>query len=207
MPLPRGVEPEHASFGYIQALQGFSVEAITHGIRRFLRGECEGVNMRFCPHPPELAAIIRNTVHSAPDKKRFYLYRQPKSKQIERGVTKEYGRQLVDSGIHPRGSIWLPGDPESRPDIGDVYAPDPDWKLPVRADEKPDVMPHEMDGPEVRIRMGFKMALLSKALSLRMVEKVRQANERGLEDLMALAQEWGVPIPESLWTREQKVNS
>lgn len=52
---------------------------------------------------------------------------------------------------------------------------------------------------EQRERMHFKMAVLSAGIARQEVDKVRQANERGLEDLMALAQSWGVPIPDSLW--------
>lgn len=49
-------------FGYMQAMQGFSIEAIAAGIQKFLRGECDGVNPRYCPHPPELAQIVRTAV-------------------------------------------------------------------------------------------------------------------------------------------------
>lgn len=69
-----GVDPDKATFGYLQALQGFSIEAIAHGIRKFLRGECEGVNPRFCPHPPELAQIVRTVTIPS---------RIPRERQIE----------------------------------------------------------------------------------------------------------------------------
>ena len=48
------------------------------------------------------------------------------------------------------------------------------------------------------------MAVLSAGIARQEVDKVRQANERGLEDLMALAQSWGVPIPDSLWGQEAR---
>lgn len=57
--------------------------------------------------------------------------------------------------------------------------------------------------PEHRERMGFKMSILSKGLELRQVEKVAEANARGLDDMMALAQQWRVPIPESLWSNRK----
>jgi hypothetical protein len=57
--------------------------------------------------------------------------------------------------------------------------------------------------PEHRVRMGFKMSLLSKGLELRKVELVAEANARGIEDMMALAQKWHVPIPESLWSSKR----
>lgn len=62
MRFPPGVDEKRAIFGYMTALNGFSVEAIEHGIRKFLRGECEGVNPKYCPHPPELASIVRTVV-------------------------------------------------------------------------------------------------------------------------------------------------
>lgn len=74
-----GVEPDKALFGYMQAMQGFSIEAIAAGIRRFLRGECEGVNPKYCPHPPELATIVRTTVIPSriPPERRIPPFRQP----------------------------------------------------------------------------------------------------------------------------------
>lgn len=62
MRFPPGVDEKRAIFGYMTALNGFTVDAIEAGIRKFLRGECEGVNPKYCPHPPELAGIIRNAV-------------------------------------------------------------------------------------------------------------------------------------------------
>ena len=52
---------------------------------------------------------------------------------------------------------------------------------------------------EHRQRMGFKMRVLSAGLALRQVERVKAANESGLDAMMALAQEWQVQIPECLW--------
>lgn len=57
-----GVDPDKAMYGYMQALNGFTIEAIAAGVTKFLRGECEGVNPKFCPHPPELAQIVRSAV-------------------------------------------------------------------------------------------------------------------------------------------------
>lgn len=54
---------------------------------------------------------------------------------------------------------------------------------------------------EHRERMSFKLSLLSCALGRKEVEKVAEANARGHDDLMALAQTWGVPIPESLFQK------
>lgn len=140
MRFPPGVDQAKAIYGYIQALQGFPVENIAYGIQKFLRGECEDVNPKFCPHPPELAAIVRGTIKAGPafrTEGSLYGFKQPKSKIIERKCTKEWARQLVQQGVHPRGSIWLPGPLSSgdgergRPEIGDLYGPDPDWRRPT----------------------------------------------------------------------------
>lgn len=133
MRFPPGVDAEKAVFGYVSALQGFPVEAIAHGIRKFLRGEAEGVSPKFCPHPPELAAIVRSEL---PRQKtmptgRLYRYRAPKSAVLERRCTKDWARQLVNQGVHPRGSIWCPGPVSDKPEIGDLFAPDENWKEAV----------------------------------------------------------------------------
>ena len=47
MRFPPGVDEKRAIFGYMTALNGFTIEAIEHGIRKFLRGECEGVNPKY----------------------------------------------------------------------------------------------------------------------------------------------------------------
>jgi hypothetical protein len=62
MRFPPGVDASKAIDGYHLALHGFAPEAIAEGIAKFLRGECDGVNPKFCPHPPELAQIVRTVV-------------------------------------------------------------------------------------------------------------------------------------------------
>lgn len=62
LPFQRGTDPDLVTLAYVDALNGLSAEAITEGIRKFLRGECEGVSIKFVPTPPELARIIRSTV-------------------------------------------------------------------------------------------------------------------------------------------------
>lgn len=53
---------------------------------------------------------------------------------------------------------------------------------------------------EHRERMGFKMSVLSMGLARREVEKVAEANARGLDDMIVLGQQWGISVPESLWS-------
>lgn len=133
MRFPPGVDRETAIFGYMQALQGFPISAIAYGIQRFLRGECDGVKPKYCPLPPELAGIVRETLRqqkpSAPTGK-IHGYHVPKSKIVERGCTKDFARQLVRNGRAPKGSIWCPGMFGENPVKGDLYGPDPDWKGP-----------------------------------------------------------------------------
>lgn len=53
-----------------------------------------------------------------------------------------------------------------------------------------------------RVRMGFKMSVLSASFAIKNgADMVAEANARGLEDLIALGQQWGVPIPEELWSQ------
>lgn len=65
----------------------------------------------------------------------------------------------------------------------------------------PPEAPRQHFSREHRTRMGLKMSLLSAGLERRQVTRVSEANRRGLDDLKALAQEWGVPIPEELWSQ------
>ena len=54
--------------------------------------------------------------------------------------------------------------------------------------------------PGERERMGFKMSVLSHSLTVKGgPDRVAAANKAGLEELVALAQEWKVPVPEEVW--------
>lgn len=67
--------------------------------------------------------------------------------------------------------------------------PSPSYREPFKHDDKP-----------TRIRMGFKMSVLSASLGITGgPDRVAEANRRGLEDLIALGQEWGVPVPDELF--------
>lgn len=59
--------------------------------------------------------------------------------------------------------------------------------------------PHRFDDEKTRIRMGFKMKVLSAGIAMSTVDRVAEANKRGLDDMMALGQEWGVPVPDELF--------
>lgn len=58
------------------------------------------------------------------------------------------------------------------------------------------------DDPKTRARMGFKMAVLSASFGVKDgASKVAEANKRGLEDIIALGQTWGVAVPDELWAQ------
>lgn len=59
------------------------------------------------------------------------------------------------------------------------------------------------DDAQTRIRMGFKMNVLAAGIALRAVDRVAEANKRGLEDMIALGQEWGVPVPEKMFEQKE----
>lgn len=62
LPFQRGTRTDNVALAYIEALRGMTLDAINAGIRKFLRGECDDVNPRFIPTPPELARIVRTAV-------------------------------------------------------------------------------------------------------------------------------------------------
>lgn len=60
--------------------------------------------------------------------------------------------------------------------------------------------------PEERTRMGFKMAVLSASLGVMGgPDRVAAAQRRGAisDEMIGLAQEWHVPIPESIWSMKR----
>lgn len=53
--------------------------------------------------------------------------------------------------------------------------------------------------PEERMRMGFRMSMLSAGLSREGgAQMVKAANEAGMSHLIELAREWKVPVPDGL---------
>lgn len=55
--------------------------------------------------------------------------------------------------------------------------------------------------PEDRVRMGFKLSVLSAGVAMGKVDMVAEANDLGLDDMIALGQQWGIRIPEALWAQ------
>ncbi len=61
---------------------------------------------------------------------------------------------------------------------------------------------YRRDDRRTRVRMGFKMSVLSASFAIKNgADMVAEANRRGLDDLIALGQQWGVPVPEELWAQ------
>lgn len=66
LPFQRGAKSDNVAGAYVEALAGSTAGAVTAGIKRFLRGECEDVSPRFVPTPPELARIVRKAIQPIP---------------------------------------------------------------------------------------------------------------------------------------------
>jgi len=120
--------------GYFIALAGFTRKEIERGVRRFMSGSYEGVRSEFVPPPPQMAQIVRGTAERDHVAKpgslpKFSGFNPPVANILERRITKQDARQLVDDGVHPKGSIWCPGPlGENDHHLGDLYGPDPAWE-------------------------------------------------------------------------------
>jgi hypothetical protein len=152
MRLPKGVSSEERTEGYVTALEGMPLSAIEGAIAKFLRDEVPGFEKNeYCPRPPTLARVARDVAKAAiPPKERpkAYGYHQPASAVVERHITKAWAWQLIENGVHPRGSIWCPGSANEHPEYGDLYAPDDQWSKPkLLVASKPEDTP-DYDRPQ-----------------------------------------------------------
>lgn len=133
LPFQRGADPDTAMMAYVGSLAGITRDAIAAGIAKFLRGDVEGVSVKFVPTPPELARIVRSAV--------------------------------VQNRIPPSHQISA--------------------KPPMMSDE--------------RARMKLKMALFKAGQGSQGRTQELQKALVSFEDAIALAQEWGVTVPEDVW--------
>lgn len=206
-PQGQSTDPEVLLRTYRAVLRDISPAAITETAGRFASGRVADQSKTFAPSVAEFATEARRVEadmreRGAPSGRKLYRYRKPNSRLLERNVTKEYAFRLIDQGVHPRGSIWCPGPLDQRPDIGDLFAPDLDWKPAVPLSQTDEFKPYQPDDAAARVRMGFKLSLLSAALGISGgADRLAQANREGMDSLLALAQQWGVTIPESLWAQ------
>lgn len=56
--------------------------------------------------------------------------RPPRSRILVAGCTRSWAIDRIRRGYAPKGSIWYPGSFDRRPELGDLFAPDPDWRPP-----------------------------------------------------------------------------
>lgn len=137
LPFQRGTNPDTVAAAYLDAVRGFTVEAIEAGIRKFNQGECPDVSDKYVPTAPQLAKIIRSTV--------------------------------VPHRIVPERRI-----PERVPDAGE------------------------------RARMRLKMPMWCYAFgSQHLMSQLDRANREGFTAMAALAQQWGIEVPEELYDNPQ----
>lgn len=71
----------------------------------------------------------------------FYGYRQPRSQVVLAECTKAFAFGRIASGAYPKGCIWVPGPcsgRDARPEVGDLFGPDPAWTAPFLLNAVPD---------------------------------------------------------------------
>lgn len=76
--------------------------------------------------------------------------------------------------------------------------------LPYRGKSISKPRPYFYQEPKAgeKVRMGFKLAVLSASFGrANGADMVMEAHKRGLEDMIALGQSWGVPVPDELWAQ------
>lgn len=154
MPAPRGMDGAKLIQGYITALKGFSLPAIQAAVEGFLNGRfASEFSTKFCPTPPDLAAMVRKINESGAARpreelgRRKYAYNAPNSVCAERNIRREDGRRLVDQGMYPEGCIWIPGT-DDKPEFGELYYPDPEWRTPVLIRTPDEVKADEAEKPK-----------------------------------------------------------
>lgn len=59
LPLPRGIDAEGLTDGYLIALEGLPLDALKSVVVKLIRGVMPD-QPKFCPRPPELAQMVRN---------------------------------------------------------------------------------------------------------------------------------------------------
>lgn len=147
MPAPRGMDGIKLVQGYLAALKGFPAWAIREGVDGFLSGRFSGeFSTKFCPTPPDLATMVRKCLsepRQQPSSGRKHAFKPPSSRRVESGIRRDDARRLVDQGMYPRGSVWVPGDYAGDRAYGDLYAPDDNWAeaVPLSTAQDEDAVP------------------------------------------------------------------
>jgi hypothetical protein len=203
------------------ALSGVDPSSVIEAARRFTSGEVEGQSEDFAPSCAKFVKLCRKIEKDRkPHKPHIPQYRlthpDPRvSKLLAKDITKDKARQLVENGAAPRGSIWIPGPMDDETGhtgkitaYGALWSPDPDWEFDhTDIHLKKEPVPPVIESPEARVRMKFKLALWSKAWSREGgMDLLVAAQKTGrMDELIALAQAWGVPVPETVWAQKDHV--
>lgn len=135
---PRGFDVDAQRDEYVRTLRGLKLGVLIGLVDRIIDGSFERKTPTTMPRPAELGILARKlrtendkaTSRTAQANGTMYRFKVPRSKILEHDISRERCRELVDNGTHPRGCIWIPG-PKEAGDNGTMYAPDPDWQLPV----------------------------------------------------------------------------
>lgn len=124
LPLPRGLDADALTDGYLFALQGLSTDGLKSVIAKLIRGTMPN-QPKFCPRPPELAQMVRDEEERMRDLARPALpgpastafkdwrmiheekARHEGRKLIHAGASIDDYRRGLKSGAYPAGSTWL----------------------------------------------------------------------------------------------------
>jgi hypothetical protein len=92
--------------------EGINQEACAETARRFWTGLVDGHNMAFAPTVAVFLIEARKIQEAMPlrgaggqTQSKYHDLSIPVSKILERACTREWGRRLVEQGVHPRRSI------------------------------------------------------------------------------------------------------
>jgi len=166
---PPGDDPAKVMAMYGKALQSFSAPVLARAAEHLqvsatrrtwpLPADCIGAARKMA-----IRVDAENRGSSSAASRGLFSYHMPYSLRLQCDVTKSEAMQMVYNGVHPAGSIWLPG-PRGKAHIGDLFEPDPKWERPLparewsreegrgtqppRGDEK-----HEIDSPTLPCRIG-----------------------------------------------------
>lgn len=126
---------------------------------------------------------------------------------IEKAVT-----MFLRGEVDGASKKFCPRPPELAEVVGQVLSPvldEREAKAKREAEEtrrREQIASRETEfSDEHRAKMQFMFAVLRTGLALKQVDRVAEATaykistKRGIEEMVALGQEWGIPVPESLW--------
>jgi hypothetical protein len=115
---------------------------------------------------------------------------------IEDRAIEEAAGRFISGDVKDQNRTFAPSVPEFVQEARRIhqilpYRGRPQLEAPVRQH-------YREPTPTDRLRMGFKMSVLSAGIGMGKVDDVAEANRRGLEAMIALGHQWGVPVPDEL---------